>query len=130
MDGEVVATSVNGTVTADQTTGNLKLYCVNGKTTARLSALAAGRCIDLETVNGSTTMVLPGDAAADITARVANGNLRCAFPLPIEPEFPAGTRIEGRLGAGGAKVNARCANGSVSIQKSNGLQSMLRTERW
>lgn len=37
--------------------------------------------------------------------------------LPIEPDFPAGRKMTGQLGAGGATVHARTANGSVSIWK-------------
>lgn len=115
--GPVVASSVNGSVTAEDTGGPLKLHCVNGRVVARVSALAAGQVIELETVNGSTSVVLPATAAADVVARVVNGNLSCDFPLPIELDHPAGLKLEGRLGEGGARVTARTVNGLVRIGK-------------
>jgi hypothetical protein len=118
--GDVVARSVNGSVLVERATGNLTLKCVNGRTVALLSALAIGQGVDLETVNGSTTVVLPIDASADVSAYVANGNVLSDLGLPIMDVFPAGRKMEGRLGVGGAVVNARSANGSVSIRKSSG----------
>jgi hypothetical protein len=115
--GAVVASSVNGSVTAEDTGGDLKLHCVNGRVVARVNALAAGQVIELETVNGSTGVVLPAAAAADVAARVVNGTLSCDFPLSVEPDDPAGLKLEGRLGGGGARVTARTVNGLVRIGK-------------
>ena len=116
-DGDVVATSVNGSVLVERATGNLRLRCVNGRTVARLIALTPGRHVDLETVNGSTSVSLPVDASVDVSAQVTNGSVMSDLGLPIEPDFPAGRKMEGRLGRGGATVSARTANGSVSIWK-------------
>jgi hypothetical protein len=115
--GNVVATSVNGSVLVERSTGNLTLKCVNGRTVALLSTVASGQRVDLETVNGSTTVVLPVDASAEVSAYVANGNIMSDLGLPITDDFPAGRKMEGRLGAGDATVSARTANGSVTIRK-------------
>ena len=115
--GEVVASSVNGSVLVERSAGNLTLKCVNGRTVALLSTLAMGQRVDLETVNGSTTVVLPVDASAAVSAHVANGNIMSDLGLPITDDFPAGRKMEGRLGAGDATVSARTANGSVTIRK-------------
>jgi hypothetical protein len=116
-DGNVVACSVNGSVLVERVTGDLTLKCVNGRTVARLSTLGIGQRVDLETVNGSTTVVLPVEASVEVSAQVVNGNVISDLGLPIEPDFPAGRKMEGRLGRGGATVSARTANGSVSIWK-------------
>lgn len=113
--GSVVASSVSGSVTAEDTGGPLKLHCVNGRVVARVSTLATGQVIELETVNGSTSVVLPAAAAADVVASVVNGNLSCDFPLPIELDPLTGLKLEGRLGGGGARVTARTVNGLVRI---------------
>ena len=115
--GDVVASSVNGSVLVERSAGNLTLKCVNGRTVALLSTLAMGQRVDLETVNGSTTVVLPVGASAAVSAHVANGNIMSDLGLPITDDFPAGRKMEGRLGAGGATVSARTANGSVTIRK-------------
>jgi hypothetical protein len=65
-DGSVVASSVNGSVLVERSTGNLTLKCVNGRTVARLSTLANGQRVDLETINGSTTVVLPVEASLEV----------------------------------------------------------------
>jgi DUF4097 and DUF4098 domain-containing protein YvlB len=113
----VAATSVNGSVLVERSTGKLTLKCVNGKTVALLSTLAMGQRVDLETVNGSTTVVLPVDASAEVSAYVANGNIMSDLGLPVTDDIPAGRKMEGRLGAGDATVSARTANGSVTIRK-------------
>jgi hypothetical protein len=117
ISGNVVASSVNGSVLVERSTGDLTLKCVNGRTMAVLSALESGQRVDLETVNGSTTVVLPADSSAEVSACVANGNIMSNLSLPIVDDFPAGRKMEGRLGAGDAIVNARTANGSVTIRK-------------
>jgi len=117
IDGNVVALIVNGSVLAEHVAGNLTLKCVNGRTVARLTTLASGQCVDLETVNGSTSVVLPVQASADISAHVYQGMVLSDLDLPIEPDFPAGMKLVGRVGAGGATVQARTANGSVSVWK-------------
>ncbi len=116
-DGDVAASSVNGSVWVERATGDLTLKCVNGKTITRLSTLVAGQCVDLETVNGSTTVTLPVEASVEVSAQVVNGSVVSDLGLPIEPEFPAGRKMEGRLGAGGATVHARTLNGSVTVWK-------------
>jgi hypothetical protein len=116
-DGSVVASSVNGSVLVERSTGNLTLKCVNGRTVARLSTLANGRRVDLETINGSTSVVLPVEASIEVSAQVLNGNVTSDLGWAIEEDFPAGRMMAGRLGAGGATVIARTVNGSVSIWK-------------
>jgi hypothetical protein len=115
--GSVVASSVNGSLLVERSTGNLTLKCVNGRTVARLSTLAKGQRVDLETINGSTTVVLPMEASLEVSAHVLNGNVTSDLGWAIEEDFPAGRRMAGRLGAGGAIVSARTINGSVSIWK-------------
>jgi hypothetical protein len=73
--GNVVASSVNGSVLAERTRGDLALRCVNGRTVARLSTLAEGQRVDLETINGNTSVVLPAQASVDVSAQVANGSV-------------------------------------------------------
>ena len=126
MDGDVVASSVNGSVVAEGTTGNLELKCVNGRSVARLTDLGRGRCADLETVNGSISIVLPTQASADIYAHVVNGSLMSDLGLPIKPDFPVGQEMEGRVGTGGATVRARTVNGSVAIWKGASADSQTR----
>jgi hypothetical protein len=116
-DGGVVATSVNGSVLVERATGNLSLKCVNGRTVARLSALRPGSRLELETINGSTSVSLPMGASVDVSAHAANGSVMSDLGLPIEADFPAGRKMVGRLGAGGVTVSARTINGSVSVWK-------------
>jgi DUF4097 and DUF4098 domain-containing protein YvlB len=106
-------------VLAERTSGHLRLKCVNGRTVARPSTLANGQRVDLETVNGSSTVVLPAQVSADVSAQVVNGNVLSDLGWPIESDFPAGRKMEGRLGSGNATVTARTVNGSVSIWKSD-----------
>jgi hypothetical protein len=115
--GGAVAMCVNGSVLVERSAGDLRLKCVNGRTVARLFALENGRCVELETVNGSTTVVLPPAAAVDVSASVLNGNVVSDLGLPVEPDFPAGRKMEGRLGGGGATVRAHTVNGSVAVWK-------------
>jgi hypothetical protein len=110
---EVVARSVNGPVTIGGVGGPVRARSVNGRVNARFDQLASGASVELKTVNGSVTALLPSSFDADIALQTTNGRVTSDFPLALQE----GNRrvLRGTLGAGGRRVALESVNGSVKL---------------
>ena len=110
---EVVARSVNGPVTIGGAGGPVRARSVNGRVNARFDRLAPGASVELKTVNGSVTALLPSSFDADVALETTNGRVTSDFPLAQRE----GNRrvLRGTLGAGGRRVALESVNGSVKL---------------
>ena len=110
---EVIARSVNGPVTVGGAGGPVRAHSVNGRVNARVDRLASGASLELKTVNGSVTALLPPSVDADVALRTTNGRVTSDFPLASRE----GNRrvLRGTLGAGGRRVALESVNGSVKL---------------
>ena len=110
---EVIARSVNGPVTIGGAGGPVSARSVNGRVNARFDQLAAGVSVELKTVNGSVTALLPPSVDADVALQTTNGRATSDFPLAMRE----GNRrvLRGTLGAGGRRVALESVNGSVKL---------------
>jgi hypothetical protein len=110
---EVIARSVNGPVTIGGVGGPVNARSVNGRVNARFDQLASGASIELKTVNGSVTALLPPSVDADVALETTNGRVTSDFPLAVRE---GGRRVlRGTLGAGGRRVALESVNGSVKL---------------
>ncbi len=82
LDGELEVKTVNGDVEVRGSRRTLTAQSVNGKVNAAAFALPASASVELKTVNGSVTLVLPKDAKFDLSASTMNGAISSTFPLP------------------------------------------------
>ncbi len=89
-DGELQLQSVNGAIEARGVRRSLRTQTVNGKIDATVAAIGPGMAVDLESVNGALTLVLPKDAKFDLSAATMNGSIASTFPLPRNAADPAG----------------------------------------
>jgi len=113
-DGEVVATSVNGSITFGATGGPVRATTVNGSVAAQLDALAPGAPVALESVNGSVTALLPRALDATLDLATTNGRLTADFPGVT---VGRGTHaVHATLGAGGRAVSLHTVNGNVRAE--------------
>jgi hypothetical protein len=110
---EVIARSVNGPVTIGGVGGPVSARSVNGRVNARFDQLASGASVELKTVNGSVTALLPSSFDADVALQTTNGRVTSDFPLALHE----GNRrmLRGTLGAGGRRVALESVNGSVKL---------------
>ncbi|MBX9927600.1 MAG: DUF4097 family beta strand repeat-containing protein [Gemmatimonadaceae bacterium] len=112
---EVRARTVNGGIEAGSTGGPVIARTTNGGIKVRAGTLGTGD-LDYSTVNGGITLELDGDANADFDARTVNGSISTDFPVTIQGNFRR-NQLAGRLGKGGPRLSLRTVNGSIQLRK-------------
>lgn len=124
--------TVNGGIDVERVKGRLDVETVNGGIAVRevdAASVAArtvnggitvdvtrmpDRGVKLGCVNGGIKLQLPGDAKADISARVANGGID-AEGLSVDATEKTRRRFEGRLNGGGPRIEIEGTNGGIRI---------------
>src|SRR5262249_7490293 len=118
IEGGVDARGVNGKVNIAQASGGASCRNVNGKIDATIAKLSAGRGIDINNVNGNTTLRFIGDVNADVEARGHNGRVESDLPnLEESKDEKRYGRYSARIGTGGSHISIRGVNGNVSLTK-------------
>ncbi|MDQ3806035.1 MAG: DUF4097 domain-containing protein, partial [Acidobacteriota bacterium] len=115
VGGAVRASSVNGRVTARNLAGPVHLSVVNGRLDASFDRL--GEAVSLSSVNGGIEVTIPSDASAHLRASTVHGSINNDFNLPVREGEYVGRDLEGRLGAGGARLSLSNVNGAISIRR-------------
>jgi hypothetical protein len=113
---ELKLITVNGGIDAITSTGGISAVTVNGNVNATTKALPPGSAVKVVTVNGSITVTLPVKLDADISAKAVSGGVQSEFPVAISSGM-LGKKIEGRVGAGGVKIDLTTVNGSIELKK-------------
>ncbi len=110
---EVIARTTNGSVTIGTSSGRVSGHTTNGSVRARVDGLPPGASVELATVNGSVTALLPASVDADVSLQTVNGRAKSDFPIALQE----GNRrsLRGTLGAGGQRVSLKTVNGSVTL---------------
>lgn len=127
----VTADTLNGAVRAHDVHGSAALRTKNGRVEVEASGEivaetangaveargAAGQTIRLHTTNGGVTLVLPGDAGADVDAATTNGRISSDFGDVPGPTMPAHHAAKFKIGAGGAAVSLHTTNGGIRVKR-------------
>jgi DUF4097 and DUF4098 domain-containing protein YvlB len=106
---------VNGSVEVREAAGAVEASAVNGSVKASLARVDPDGRSRLHTTNGSVRLVLPSDASAELEASTVNGRVACDFDL--NGARKSRRKLEGTIGAGGARFDLGAVNGSVSIDR-------------
>jgi hypothetical protein len=115
VTAEVEASAVNGSVEVHEASGSVRASTVNGSVEASLERLDPAGRSRLHATNGSVRLTLPRDADAEIDAATVNGAVRCDFDVTGRQQTRR--KLEGRIGAGGARFDLGTVNGSVNINR-------------
>jgi hypothetical protein len=115
LRSDVDVSTVNGRIVVS-TTGTASAETVNGSIDASIGDAKWTEPLDFHTVNGSITLDLPKDAAADLRAEVMNGDITSDLPLTIQSSRNRGRRITGSIGAGGRMLYLSTTNGSIRLR--------------
>ncbi|HUR97584.1 MAG TPA: DUF4097 family beta strand repeat-containing protein [Pyrinomonadaceae bacterium] len=107
--------AVNGNVNATNLRGAANLSTVNGQVMADFDRVDAASKINLSTVNGTVSLVVPSDLNATIKADSLNGNITNDFGLPMRKGQYVGRDLYGRVGTGEAQIKLNSVNGKLSI---------------
>ncbi|HEX9187431.1 MAG TPA: DUF4097 family beta strand repeat-containing protein [Vicinamibacteria bacterium] len=113
--GPVKAVTVNGSVDVAGAASGVDASAVNGSVEVQLARVDPAGRSELSTTNGSVRLTLPRDASADVEARTVNGSVGCDFDLADSRK--SRRKLEGRIGAGGARFDLGTVNGSVHIDR-------------
>jgi DUF4097 and DUF4098 domain-containing protein YvlB len=112
VDGDVAASSVNGEVAGDQLGGEVHLSTVNGGVS--LKSVIGKDSIDLSSVNGSVTLMLPRKVNAKLSASTIHGDIRGELGHGVTH---AGNSMDAVLGNGGMRIELSTVNGDIRIRR-------------
>ena len=118
IEGGLDVRGVNGRVNIEQALGGASFRGVNGKIDATIAKLAPGGGIELNGVNGNTTLRFIGEINADVDARGHNGRVESDLTnLQESKDEKRYGRYNARIGTGGAHIGIRGVNGNVFLTK-------------
>jgi hypothetical protein len=107
--------SVNGNVEVINSVGRFSAKTTNGDLRLELRQVLDGAPMNLETVNGSVVLGLPGDAKANLKVLSMNGEFYSELPFTSTSDDAAPRAFRGKLGTGGDEISVRTVNGGVRL---------------
>jgi hypothetical protein len=114
---QVKASSVNGSVEAMSSGGPVEASTVNGSIVARMGRLGGSEDLDYSTVNGSIQVEFDGELTdADIEMSTVNGRFETNFPLTIQGRLNP-RHLRTRIGNGGRRIKLTTVNGNVELRR-------------
>ena len=117
IDGKLHASTGDGHITAHGRFDELELKTGDGHVEVRASAgssLAAGW--RLETGDGSVSLEVPGDLAADVDLHTSDGHIDLDMPVTTEGKIRE-NEVHGKLNGGGSSLIIRTGDGSIHLRK-------------
>lgn len=117
VDGKLHATTGDGHIQANGRFDELELKTGDGHVDVRArngSSLRAGW--RLETGDGSVSLEVPGDLAADVDLHTSDGHIDLDLPVQAEGRIRQ-NEIHGKLNGGGSLLTIRTGDGSIHLRK-------------
>jgi len=115
-EGDVKASSINGYVKARSLSGDVRLSTINGTLEATLNRLESTKPVNLSSVNGNVTIIIPSDANAQVRAGTVHGGITNDFGLPVVHGEYVGHELNGQIGNGGTRIKLGNVNGRITIK--------------
>lgn len=115
-EGDVKASSINGYVKARSLSGDVRLSTINGGLEATLTRLDGAKLVNLSSVNGNVTIIIPSDANAQVRAGTVHGGITNDFGLPVVHGEYVGHELNGQIGNGGTRIKLANVNGRITIR--------------
>lgn len=115
-EGDVKASSINGYLKARALSGDVRLSTINGGLEATLNRLDSAKPVNLNSVNGNITLVIPSDANAQVRAGTVHGGISNDFGLPVVHGEYVGHELSGQIGNGGTRIKLGNVNGRITIK--------------
>ena len=114
---EVRVGTVNGSVEATSTGGPVEASTVNGSVFARMGRLTGTEDLNYSTVNGSIQVEFDGALTdADIEMSTVNGRFEINFPITLQGRLNP-RHLRTRLGNGGRQIKLTTVNGNVELRR-------------
>ena len=118
MEGSVKASSINGRLTARGLLGEAKLSTINGPLNATFMRLDETKPIELQSINGPVTLIIPSDSNALLRASTVHGGISNDFGLLVKDGEYVGHDLAGQIGTGGPRIKLGNVNGPIRITHS------------
>jgi hypothetical protein len=116
VTSEVRAGTVNGSVDAVSTGGPVQASTVNGGVHATMGRLDGNEDLEFSTVNGTVVAEFVGDIDADIDLTTVNGRFQTDWPVTISGRIDP-RHLRATLGKGGRRIRLTTVNGNVELRK-------------
>jgi DUF4097 and DUF4098 domain-containing protein YvlB len=71
----------------------------------------------VDTSDGSVSLEIPADLAADLDLHTGDGHIRLNLPLTVEGKF-SNQDVHGKLNGGGNRLVVHTGDGSITVDKS------------
>jgi hypothetical protein len=114
---EVRVGTVNGSVEATSTGGPVEASTVNGSVFARMGRLTGSEDLSYSSVNGSIQVEFDGELTnADLEMSTVNGRFETNFPLTLQGRVNP-RHLRTRLGNGGRRIKLTTVNGNVELRR-------------
>jgi hypothetical protein len=123
--GDIKIQGVKGFVKAETNMGKINITGISGLTGARtnmgeiaVEVPAIRDNLELNTKSGNITAYLSQQIAAQLEASTTKGTVAYSKDLPLTVDQLSETRLSGRLGEGGAKINIKIKSfGTINLKK-------------
>lgn len=118
VDGSLRAHAGDGSIRAQGRFDALDLSTGDGHVEARaLAGSKMAKSWKLDTGDGSVTLEVPHDLAADVDLRTGDGHITLDLPITVERKVAAHS-VRGKLNGGGNLLTIRTGDGSIHLEKS------------
>ncbi|HLQ67279.1 MAG TPA: hypothetical protein VK123_08625 [Candidatus Limnocylindrales bacterium] len=116
IHGRIVLHSVNGPIGITDSGGDVRGRTTNGPLSVRLAGTRwSGEGLDVETVNGPISLMVPERFSADLETGTTNGPMEMAFPVTMQGRMTH--HITTVLGQGGPPIRVVTTNGPVVVER-------------
>jgi DUF4097 and DUF4098 domain-containing protein YvlB len=117
VDGTLRAHSGDGHIRAAGRFDSLQLKTSDGRIEVdALSGSQIGSGWQLHTGDGSVTLNIPENLAADLALRTGDGHITLDLPVTVQGRYDS-NRVEGKLNGGGGELRVETGDGSIRIGK-------------
>jgi len=124
FSGELEITTLNDDIRAQNVTGPLVLYSVNGDITVKFTDVNQSSPISVTAVNGEIDVDLPANTPANIKMGTINGELFTNFDIDFEKKkknglsyIGGGQDIDGTINNGGVEIMLKAINDNIYLRK-------------
>lgn len=117
LAGSLRAKTSDGSVRASGRFDGLELHTNDGRIEAEARPGSQLRqAWEVRTSDGSVTMRVPGDLAADVELHTGDGHITTNIPIVVEGSF-GGHDVRGKMNGGGNRLTIHTGDGSVTLDK-------------
>jgi DUF4097 and DUF4098 domain-containing protein YvlB len=117
LDGSLRAKTSDGSMRASGRFDVLDLHTGDGRIEAEVRPGSQLReAWEVRTSDGSVSLRVPGDLAADVELRTGDGHITTNIPIVVEGRFDH-HEVHGKMNGGGNRLTVHTGDGSVTLDK-------------